>query len=216
MSSKKDIIVFDLDDTLYQELEFVKSGFSFVAKKLEGENSLTLYCWMLSRFRNNLDVFDHLSQEYAVSVDQLLNWYRYHNPKISISQSTKALLEYLNERNYLLAVITDGRSKTQRNKLKSLGIDRYFCKILISEEVGASKPSSVAYKLIEEEFPNMTYWYIGDNTSKDFTYPIANNWNSILKLDNGTNIHTNSFKYLEVLKELNLIVSELDELIKYF
>ena len=55
-------------------------------------------------------------------------------------QRTKHLLDVLKEKNIPAGLITDGRSVTQRNKLKSLGLLNYFKEVIISEEFGSEKP----------------------------------------------------------------------------
>jgi putative hydrolase of the HAD superfamily len=53
---------------------------------------------------------------------------------------TIELLDYLAERNYQLHLITNGFEKTQHQKLKSSGLDKYFVKVITSEGSNSLKP----------------------------------------------------------------------------
>jgi putative hydrolase of the HAD superfamily len=53
---------------------------------------------------------------------------------------TTELLDYLAERNYQLHLITNGFEKTQHQKLKSSGLDKYFVKVITSEGSNSLKP----------------------------------------------------------------------------
>ncbi len=68
-----------------------------------------------------------------------------------------------------LALITNGASDTQRDKLRALGIESWFDNIVISGEVGAAKPASTIFELA---LGNLTVdkeavWHIGDNLATD-------------------------------------------------
>lgn len=51
---------------------------------------------------------------------------------------------------YRLALISNGRSATQRGKLDRLGVTRYFDPIVVSEEVGAKKPAPEVYERVTQ------------------------------------------------------------------
>lgn len=54
---------------------------------------------------------------------------------------TEELLPYLKSKGYLLYIITNGFREVQHQKLKLAGIDKYFSKVFISEDIKATKPS---------------------------------------------------------------------------
>jgi putative hydrolase of the HAD superfamily len=51
------------------------------------------------------------------------------------------MLVYLKKRGYTLYIITNGFSEVQHKKLEVAGIDKFFEKVFVSEEVKATKPS---------------------------------------------------------------------------
>lgn len=60
------------------------------------------------------------------------------------------LLEQL-KNTYKLAIITNGDSKQQRDKIEKIGVTKYFSEIIISSEVGFSKPSKGIFKIACEK-----------------------------------------------------------------
>mgnify|MGYP000364290653 CR=1 FL=1 len=136
--------IFDLDDTLYKEIDFVKSGYFEIAVKLSsGTNQNLIYNAMLSTYKqggNAIQAGINLSENTLYTCSDLIHTYRLHIPHISLDFDTKHLLKVLINSGYKLGLITDGRSNTQRNKLNSLGIEHIFSEIIISEEFGSEKP----------------------------------------------------------------------------
>ena len=55
------VIVFDLDDTLYNELDYLKSAYQHIAQQLEPKDWKSLYVLMLSFYRCKKNVFDLFS-----------------------------------------------------------------------------------------------------------------------------------------------------------
>lgn len=209
------VFVFDLDDTLYKEIDFLKSAYKFIASKVDKGNSSNLYIKMLEGYYSGKNVFQVLSKSHPrYTVEKLLELYRGHYPDITLDSDTTSTLNYL--KNYgKTGLITDGRSLTQRNKIMALGIDDYFDKILISEEIGYSKPD---LRLFEQfhEFNASTYFYIANDTSKDFLAPNKLGWKTICLVDSySINIKKQNFylekEYLPIYKVNKL--SDLKEII---
>ena len=183
----KRAIVFDLDDTLYPEIDFLKSAYHFISRQLTQDD--TLYSSMLADYRNQQDVFAGLSQQFKVDKSQLLDWYRYHQPSIHASPGVAAFIEHFSN-DYQFAIITDGRSITQRNKIKALQLDDKLNAVIISEEIGSEKPNVLNYQAVENQLDCEAYWYIGDNVKKDFITPNLLGWQTIGLKDQGQNIHS--------------------------
>lgn len=181
------VIVFDLDDTLIKEIDFLKSAYLEIANHLKGGEEL--YDKMFSEYEEGRNVFDNLTKLYNISIDSLLNIYRNHHPeKLQISIEVLHMLSQFKEEGYKLGVITDGRSVTQRNKLLASGLNEYFDLIIISEEFGSEKPNNKNYEAFHK-YKADSYYYIGDNIKKDFVTPNKLGWITIGLLDSGDNIH---------------------------
>lgn len=174
-------IVFDLDDTLISEREYIQSGFTVVAKSLSEKYKLSqedVFLQLMNLFQESpKNVFNRILDFYHIDytvedIKELIAIYRQHLPDISLYEDAKFILNELSEKDLKIGMITDGCQVTQRNKLVSLNIDSYFNSIIVTDELGREfwKPHSKPYELIKEqldvEFNEMIY--IGDNVSKDF------------------------------------------------
>jgi putative hydrolase of the HAD superfamily len=177
-------ILFDLDDTLYPEIEFVKSGFaavsSYLAKRY-GLNEHELLEKMLSILEQNGrgKVFDMLLADVgyysAENVKLLVYLYRSHLPTIHPYPDTILVLKELKKVNLRLGILTDGMASVQRNKIRALGINDLFNAIMCTDELGKEcwKPSAVPFKIILELLQVLPQdaIYVGNDIGKDFFAP---------------------------------------------
>jgi putative hydrolase of the HAD superfamily len=193
--SPRTVLAFDLDDTLYKEIEFVRSGFaaiiSAVAPAESFEQELAL---MLQHRSASINPLDSLFDRYPgrISVAEMVTIYREHFPKLTLSNSLRELILRARDIGVRTAIITDGRSRTQRNKVKALGLEQLVHAIVISEEVGTEKPAKQNFQLVERAFGAGDYFYFADNPSKDFLTPNQLGWTTVGLLDDGSNIHQQS------------------------
>ncbi len=194
--SQDTIIVFDLDDTLYNELDYLKSAYRSIALLLERDNWKPLYSRMLALYRSKVNVFEFLAANYHIEVRKLIEIYRNHSPNIELFEGVVELFEEIKYRGGKIGIITDGRSATQKAKIESLGISKYLDKIVVSEELGSEKPDVANFKAIERELFGDSYYYIADNLKKDFIAPNLLGWTSVALIDNGKNIHFDAHNYM--------------------
>lgn len=169
-------IVFDLDDTLYPESAYVRSGLAAVAALVERLTGRMVAIDMLPS-RDPLDAIIAQAGLPATALDSLLWAYRLHSPVIEPRPGVRSLLAACRRRGEAICILTDGRAVTQRLKLAALRIDADG--VFISEELGAAKPSPIGYAAIEAAFPAADYVYVGDNPAKDFIAANRRNWRTI-------------------------------------
>lgn len=210
---KAKYIIFDLDDTLMYEIDFLKSAFKEIADFIDKKNQEELFKLMLIKYHEGENVFDFLINNYTnFSKEQLLQMYRNHFPTLFLNEGASDLLKQIKLEGHKLGLITDGRSVTQRNKLKALKIEDLFDKIIVSEEFGSTKPDERNFKIfLENDIEE--YYYIADNPKKDFVTPNKLGWTSICLLNQGNNIHTQNFD-LEQKFLPKIIINSLSELLK--
>lgn len=185
-------VVFDLDDTLYYERDFAQSGHAAVALWLKQHDDSGASEYLLELVHNRVDdPYGKTLRAFSLPVDKasMLRVYREHIPNISLESNTRRLLEEWASRGRRMGLLTDGRSITQRNKIKALKIEECFDAIVISEEFGSGKPDERNYRCFEALMPASSYIYVGDNLSKDFVTPNRIGWGSIAVRDRGFNIH---------------------------
>jgi len=205
-------IVFDLDDTLYKEINFVKSAYIYINSYINFRFNLDLSNNIKKCLDGEVNFFDLINSklypDQSFPIEKYLELYRFHYPQISFSHDTTVFLKTILSHNIDFSIITDGRSISQRNKIKALGLYDLVKNIIISEETGFEKPHLNNFKLLERIYPDKKLVYIADNTSKDFLAPNLLNWNTICLLDNGENIHRQNFdlnfEYLPKIKVNNL------------
>lgn len=198
------LVAFDLDDTLYKERDFVMSGYRAVARKLAEVNTAFNYDEMVHVMANApLNPFDSLAEYlFNRSIQQSLNhnydipWmvatYRNHFPDISADNAV-AVIEQLSEAGYKVGLITDGRTVTQTNKIKALGLDRLIPadNFSISETIGGEKYTPLPFERMMKLNPDVRHFiYVGDNPMKDFLWPNRLGWTTIQLIDNGRNVHS--------------------------
>jgi len=179
------VVVFDLDDTLYDEIEYCRSGFTAVAKYLAGtqrklsvERIFTAF-WQQFTAGNRTKTFNTALDELGVGYDdmliqQLVQVYRNHDPQITLPQDSQDVLSQL-QKKYTLALLTDGFLPAQQLKVRALGIEKYFKSMVYTEELGRQfwKPSPVGFEqlLAQLDARPKTSAYIADNAEKDFIAP---------------------------------------------
>lgn len=182
--------VFDLDDTLYPEYSYVKSGFGQVALYIEDKYRLkNVYQKLIHLFEENKqNVYNRLLDKENISytpedIREIVEIYRQHIPQnIKLFYGVRKTLEDLKKQGYKLGIITDGRVTAQQAKIKALGVDKLVDNIIITDSLGGEqfrKPNPLAFEkmanMLGVKFEEMAY--IGDNPSKDFAisqkYPIT-------------------------------------------
>ena len=173
------VIVFDLDDTLYDEIEFVKSGFREIASYL-GDESLFPFMMDLFYEEGSGRVLNKLIERYQIdiSLQKLIEIYRFHRPKISLDRETLQLLEFASQ--FPTALVTDGHYLTQRNKFEVLGLDRYIDYPIFTDFHHTNKPQEKPFKMIMNYFlDHNQFVYVSDNPKKDFIGPHKLGWSTI-------------------------------------
>lgn len=192
------IVCFDLDGTLYKEIDYLKSAYreiaAYAAEYCHGcSNSPMIlaakaYDVMLAAYKNGENAFECLNGFLGIDlpISEYLQIYCSHKPIISLSEDVVQTLDTLKANGCIIGLVTDGRSVQQRNKIEALGLNRWIDNedIVISEEFGSEKPSPANYEYFMKRYPECRdFTYIGDNLQKDFFAPNALRWTTVCLLD---------------------------------
>ena len=171
-------LVFDLDDTLYDEITFVHSGFKAVAEHFYPQKPNAMFCVMMEALNKHGRgrVFDealtHFSIYSKTNVKKALSVYRSHTPSISLNADAKEMLEYYKKKEIPLYIVTDGNKNVQTNKLKALALDKWIKKAFVTHRYGKihAKPSPYCFLKIAalEGLEAQQLLYVADNINKDF------------------------------------------------
>ncbi len=172
-------VIFDLDDTLYSEKEYVKSGYRAISRMLSTVEGADEKLW--NAFEEKKSAIDELLfSEHIYSEElkqQCLRAYRFHEPDIHLYDGVEKMLVSLRQQGWKLGMITDGRPEGQRAKIKALKLDEFLDKIIVTDELGGMeyrKPNVAAFQIMQQHFgfDFSEMCYIGDNIKKDFAAPL--------------------------------------------
>ncbi len=168
-------VIFDLDDTLYSEKQYVKSGYKKITEYIghqEAEEKLWNY------FLEGKPAIDAYLKEIGAENKkaECLDIYRSQMPEINLYDGVVELFQSLKENDIKVGIITDGRPEGQRNKIKALGLEELVDDIIITDELGGvqfRKPNDISFRIMQCRWrvPFEQMVYIGDNLAKDFQAP---------------------------------------------
>lgn len=189
--SRTRAVIFDLDDTLYPEMEHVVGAFKPVSRYLERQfkGQKHFFDMMVEVFRagRSKKVFNAVLEEMGLPHDQqliatLVSIYRAHQPIIRPFPGARETMRALRTR-FRVGLLTDGHLETQRKKVRALGIAQYFDRIIYTDEHGKDwwKPSRLGFEEMQRSFglSGAQCAYIADNPLKDFYAPNTMGWLTI-------------------------------------
>ena len=180
-------VIFDLDDTLYLERDFARSGFIAAGDWLHGEaglSGLTEVCQKMFAAGSRAHIFDQALETLGAGadpalVDLLVEIYRTHEPTIALTADAARYLAGRPE-DSLVGLVTDGPSGTQQAKVRALKLESALDFIVYTDALGRGygKPHPRAFELVETWAApyGLQLAYVADNPLKDFVTPRARGW----------------------------------------
>ncbi|MTD41578.1 HAD-IA family hydrolase [Erwinia sp. CPCC 100877] len=197
-------IVFDVDDTIYDQQQPFKNAVNQVFPCVKNEDMHRLYI----RFRHHSDVTfpkvmaNEWTLEYmryyrideslkdlkypAVSQEDGLIFqkvYEHELDNITMHPEVKKVLNFLKEQQIPMGIITNGPTDHQYKKVKQLRLEDWIPtdNIIISQSTGFQKPEREIFDLAANEF-NMTAQhtlYVGDSFENDIVGARNGGWKSL-------------------------------------
>lgn len=213
------VLVFDLDDTLYLEKDFAESGFSALARHFGeriGGARFATECRERLAAGTRGNIFDLALSASGIEptpelIAELVAYYRAHSPDIEFCADATRLFSRIPKMR--TGLITDGPKEAQNAKIKALGLDRMIDHIVVTGEWPKefSKPHPRAFELIESltSCAGGAIVYIADNAAKDFVSPQRLGWQSVQIL-RPSRIHAGTPRQPE--HEANHVITSFDEL----
>lgn len=213
------VVVLDIDDTLYLERDYVRSGFVAVDREVarsSGHHGLAEILW--AGFESGIrgDSFNRALAVAGIepapeSVARLVACYREHEPTIDLLADAGRFLDRLGT--HRTAAITDGPAASQRAKARALGLDGRIHLLVVTAELGPNrgKPAPDAYLQVESHFgvgPE-SCWYIADNPAKDFLVPLQRGWHTVrVRRPGSLHLHLDSPPGVPEITSLDELVVE--------
>ncbi|MDR3228574.1 MAG: HAD family hydrolase [Puniceicoccales bacterium] len=182
------VIVFDLDDTLFPERDFVLGGFHAVGAFLGVESRFYELAAQHFERGERGAIFDAVLAEMEIPktpelIKNLVAVYRGHTPTLALGETEASLLRALRQAGKKLGIITDGYLAEQQKKVEALGLQSFVDAVIYSDTWGRSawKPSPVPFRELEKALhvSAADCVYIGDNPEKDFLGARRAGWSSV-------------------------------------
>ena len=175
-------VVFDMDDTLFAEYDYVASGFRAVAQW--GDDMYALdrkisFDFLLETSRSEQKGrvfnawFDSVKTDATETefVSAALSQYRQHLPEITPFPEITSLLTFLQD-HCKVGLVSDGYLEVQKLKFQALGLAGMFQAVCFSDSLGREhwKPSAKPFEAVLQslQVAAKDSIYIGDNPKKDF------------------------------------------------
>ncbi len=183
-------LVFDLDDTLYLQADYKRSGFKAVANWLEEHENLerrevytALNDILEEKGPSHPYIFDLFVTQKNLDpklVKTLVDLFIKHQPQISCFEGVINMFNRLRKK-YQLGILTDGRHSSQQKKIEALKLEPLCKYILYSDSLKLSKPAPELFQRFEKKFNlcGKQLAYIGDNPKKDFIGAKERKWKTI-------------------------------------
>lgn len=194
-------IIFDMDDTLYMERDYVISGYKAVDHWVTETYKKTGFYDIATQLFNSGEkkfTFNRALEELNISYDeqtigQMLEKYRFHEPEIHLLEEAEWVLKHLIG-TVKIGLISDGYLIAQEQKVKALNIKEKFDSIILTDSLGREhwKPSPVPYEKASKvlNVPHPQCVYVGDNTNKDFITAKKLGWATV-HIDRNEGIYSN-------------------------
>ncbi|MDX6286391.1 MAG: putative hydrolase of the superfamily [Frankiales bacterium] len=214
--------MFDLDDTLYLERDYVRSGFAAVGEYLREHHGLPdagdrAWAYFVQGRRG--DTFNQVLQDAGIApthliIHELIRVYRTHQPDIALLPDAAAAIDRLRP-DYRIAVITDGPIESQSAKARALHVGDYADPLILTAALGEGfgKPHARAFEIVMERvgLAADAFAYVADNPAKDFAAPRGLGWRTI-RVNRPESLHTNvdSGAYVDVeIPDLSTLLNHL-------
>ena len=178
------LFVFDLDDTLYDEFQFVCSGFDAVSEVISEDFGIDkdfTYSGLIRVFKNygRGKVFNQFFLENKIVTDpkyitKLVDIYRFKQKyQLNLFHGVENFIKKIKKNGSQTALLTDTNWNVQEKKVESLKLDKIIDNIYYSDKYGLKKPDTILYEKILDDFkidPKYTVW-VGDDPRCDFFIP---------------------------------------------
>ena len=183
-------VVFDVDDTLYLERDYVRSGFTAAGAWARTELGVADFgdrAWAAFEAGVRGRIFDEALAACGVPangsvVSQLVDVYRSHAPAIEPLPDVSVWLAG-RPADFAVAVVTDGPRASQRAKAAALDLAGWADPIVFTEELGPGrgKPHPAAFARVEAAtgLAGAACAYVADNPAKDFAGPRSRGWRTV-------------------------------------
>lgn len=153
LKDRYSVFIFDLDNTIYDEREYLSNGYKEIAKYVAEANKSgqlkEYYDYLIAEFdtRGRSMLFNKFIEHFnlTVSIHSLLQILRCQETQIQMYPKSKKILDMLVNANKYIYILTNGNVEQQRNKVKLLGLKEQYSSIdVVYASLFEPKPSPKA------------------------------------------------------------------------
>lgn len=169
---KYKLIVFDLDNTLYCETDYLFAAYHRIAEECaatrEEEDIYWHYLCTSFNREGRKDLFQRFKAKYSISISiaQMISILRSTECELTLFEAQRSLIEKMLEAGKHVAILTNGNIEQQQQKVNNLRIQFLFPQIrIVYAAQYESKPSPAALQSMMADFevlPSETL-FIGDS-----------------------------------------------------
>lgn len=167
--------IFDLDDTLYSEKQYLFSAYEEIANNISTSNGLDanqIKMFLIENFIKNgrKNLFDNLINKFNLaqnSMNEILHVLRNHKttPKIKLYPEMEELIKKLIVNNKSIYILTNGNVVQQKNKINQIDWSEIAgLKFVFANELNPKpSPESAFYIIQDSSIGSRDILFIGDS-----------------------------------------------------
>lgn len=202
---KRIALLFDIDDTLYDQVVPFGKAVQKVFPELTGVSHEGLF----KRRAHHSEVSFRMALNHEMTMEEMYRYrvqktfaefgvtvsdedamafqeaYEQSQKQLELSSVMEQLLDSCQERGVILGIISNGPAEHQREKARTMGMGRWIPenRILVSGAVGIVKPDLRIFRLAEERMEldreTMDIWFVGDSFANDIAGAAGAGWKTI-------------------------------------
>jgi putative hydrolase of the HAD superfamily len=175
-------LIFDLDNTLYDESQYVTPAFHCISSFLSSKSGISerrLFDKLTVDLKKKGSMYPKLFNDVlkdlgldSEMIHEVLSIYANVDAKLDLFPDSERVLTQLKWSGKKLCLVTNGGAKIQRNKLRHLNVARFFDEVVFSRETNEAvdKPHPAAYKAALDKLGVLPCesLCVGDNPYTDF------------------------------------------------
>ena len=176
-------VIFDLDDTLYPERQYILRGFQAVSEYVRTLHNINLYDTLVACYQEGRrdDVISaalarHFSVVDDLFVRRVAFVFRLHQPRLSLFDDARIALATCQAFGVRTGILTGGHSSVQRRKIAALEVEPLVDSVIYSGELkdhGNGRHAEDPFWVMSLEFglDLADILYVADNPAADFLVP---------------------------------------------